>query len=76
MAEVAAAATMLSATDACRDRLAAFYHWSDRQRLQVALAIARRHRVSLPIMRRWSATEGFADAFDEFARELKRHRPA
>jgi hypothetical protein len=68
--------TMLSATDACRDRLAAFYHWSDRQSLEVAVSIARRHRVSLAAMRRWSVAEGFADAFDEFARELKRHRPA
>lgn len=63
--------TMLSATDACRDRLAAFYHWSDRQSLDVALAIARRNRISLPAVRRWSAAEGFADAFDEFARLLK-----
>lgn len=66
--------TMLSATDACRDRLAAFYHWSDRQSLDVALAIARRHRVSLAAIRRWSAAEGFAAGFDEFARALKRTR--
>ena len=29
-------ALVLSATDSCRDRLAAFYHWNDRQSLDVA----------------------------------------
>lgn len=35
----------LSPTDACRDRLAAFYHWPDRQSLEVAVEIALRNRV-------------------------------
>ncbi len=43
---------VLSATDACRDRLAAFYHWNDRQGLEVAVAIARRHRVNMGIIQR------------------------
>jgi hypothetical protein len=30
----------LSATDCCRDRLAAFYHWNDRQSLDAAVDIA------------------------------------
>ena len=33
-------ALVLSATDSCRDRLAAFYHWNDRQSLDVAVSIA------------------------------------
>lgn len=37
----------LSPTDACRDRLAAFYHWSDRGGLAAAVAIAQRHRVNM-----------------------------
>ena len=36
----------LSATDSCRDRLAAFYHWNDRQSLRVAAAIAAARRVN------------------------------
>ena len=36
----------LSATDSCRDRLAAFYHWSDRQSLRSAVDIAVRSAVS------------------------------
>jgi hypothetical protein len=64
----------LSATDSCRDRLAAFYHWNDRQSLQTAVRIARRHRVDLEIIRSWSIGEGMGAKFDEFRRELGRRR--
>jgi len=69
-------ALVLSATDSCRDRLAAFYHWNDRGSLDVAVAIALRNRVSLPIIQRWSQEEGFPAGFAEFALELKRARAA
>ncbi len=69
-------ALTLSATDSCRDRLAAFYHWNDRQSLDVAVSIARRNRVDLARIRRWSAREGFADRFVEFLAELRRRRGA
>jgi hypothetical protein len=64
----------LSATDSCRDRLAAFYHWRDRQSLETAVLIATRHRVNLRKIREWSAREGGAEGFDEFRRELARRR--
>lgn len=72
---------VLSATDSCRDRLAAYYHWNDRQSLDVAVAIARRNRVDVEVIRRWSADEGFPDRFDEFMRHAgvrragRRRRP-
>jgi hypothetical protein len=58
-------ALVLSATDSC-DRVAAFYHWNDRQSLDVAVSIARRNRIDLARVRRWSAREGFTDRFVEF----------
>ena len=75
-----ARALVLSPTDSCRDRLAAFYHWNDRQSLAVAVAIARRNRVKLAAIHRWSVTEGAEHRFDEFLAELgtargKRSRP-
>ena len=63
---------ILSATDSCRDRLAAFYHWGDRQSLRVAVRIAIAHRVSLAKIRRWSIQEGARGGFEQFANELKR----
>ena len=65
---------MLSATDSCRDRLAAFYHWNDRQSLDVALGIALAQRVSVAVIRRWSLAEGFPERFEEFLDELRRAR--
>lgn len=61
---------MLSATDACRDRLAAFYHWNDRQSLDTAIKIARRRSVTMAVIRRWSEREGQMEKFREFAREV------
>jgi len=73
----------LSATDSCRDRLAGFYHWGDRQALAAAVAIALRHRVNLQTIRRWSEVEGASDQCREFesarmrarARGAKSRRP-
>lgn len=64
----------LSATDSCRDRLAAFYFWSDRQSLQVAIWIALQNRVDSRRVREWSIEEGHETAFEEFAAALKRAR--
>ena len=64
----------LSATDSCRDRLAAFYHWSDRQSLQSAVEIAVRARVKMAAIRAWSEREGAADKFDEFKTQVAARR--
>lgn len=60
----------LSPTDSCRDRLAAFYHWSDRQSLTSAVQIARHARVNMTAIRAWSEREGAADQFAEFQRQV------
>lgn len=67
-------ALVLSPTDSCRDRLAAFYHWNDRQSLAVSVSIALRNRVNLAAIRRWSSAEGAAHGFDEFLAELRAAR--
>jgi hypothetical protein len=67
---------LLSATDSCRDRLAAFYHWKDRQSLQTAVAIAARHPVDLEGIRSWSVREGASRGFEEFMGDLRVARAA
>jgi len=64
----------LSPTDSCRDRLAAFYHWSDRQSLRSAVEVALRVRVNMAAIRRWSDREGALDKFEEFRDEVARRR--
>jgi len=68
----AARTLALSATDSCRDRLAAFYHWRDRQALAAAVSIAARHPVVMKRVREWSGSEGHHDGFEEFLTELRR----
>ncbi len=64
----------LSPTDSCRDRLAAFYHWNDRQSLDVAVRIATRNRLAWSVIRNWSAAEGFADRYQEFLAAVRQAR--
>jgi hypothetical protein len=66
----------LSATDACRDRLAAFFHWNDRQSLAAAVAIAARNRVGFGKVREWSREEGNLKGYAIFIAELRRARQA
>lgn len=70
----AARALMLSATDSCRDRLAAYYFWNDRQSLMAAIEIARRNPVQLRRIKDWSEREGQVTAFTTFLKALKRGR--
>jgi hypothetical protein len=64
----------LSATDSCRDRLAAFYYWNDIQSLRVAADIAIERRVDLKAIRRWSVREGRAAEFNRFETEVRVRR--
>lgn len=65
---------LLSATDSCRDRLAAFYHWNDRQSLDAAVRIGLRNRININRIRAWSARESASARFQQFLRELARAR--
>ncbi len=69
-----ATVTMLSATDSCRDRLAAYYHWSDLQSLRAAVEIASRHRVSIARVRDWSIAGGAEDRLVRFEKALAERR--
>lgn len=67
-------ALVLSPTDSCRDRLAAFYHWRDRQSLRLAVLIARAHPVDLKVIESWSRAEDSLEGFETFLQELARPR--
>ena len=61
---------LLSPTDCVRDRLAAFFHWGDREALAQAVLVTRAQPVELDEVCRWSRAERSADRFEEFVREL------
>ena len=64
---------VILATDSCRDRLAAFYHFGDRSALEQALAIQRAQpdSVDLHLVREWSDREGHAERCAEFLAAVK-----
>lgn len=64
---------VISPTDSCRDRLAAFFHWNDYGGLEQALAVekAQRERIDFDLIRKWSKREGAEDKFEEFKRRMR-----
>lgn len=62
---------LLSPTQCVMDRLAAFYHWKDRQSLEQALLVAQNHPIKLEKIKKWSLAEGMMDKFQIFSEKLK-----
>jgi hypothetical protein len=67
---VAGSLRLLSPTDCVKDRLAAFFHWNDRQSLEQALLVAQAQRIDLKEVRRWSKSEGNEAKFRVFEQKL------
>ena len=61
---------LLSPTDCAKDRLAAFYHWNDKQSLEQAVLVARNANVDLREIQRWSRGAGMQDKLKEFKKAL------
>jgi hypothetical protein len=61
---------ILSPTDCVKDRLAAYYHWNDRQCLEQAVLVAQSTDVDLNEIERWSRHEGKSDTFAGIASRL------
>jgi hypothetical protein len=57
-----------------KDRLAAYYHFGDRQGLIQASMVAGENEVDIEDVRRWSKGEGKLAEFDEFRAVLKDSR--
>jgi hypothetical protein len=61
---------LLSPTDCVKDRLAAFFHWNDRQALEQALLVAVTQKVDLKDVRRWAAGERNEEKYQSFLDRL------
>ena len=57
---------LLTPTHCVMDRLAAYYHWNDRQSLEQALLVAERHPVNMVEIKRWSDKEGMTEKYMVF----------
>jgi hypothetical protein len=65
---------ILTPTQCAMDRLAAFYHWSDRQALDQAVLVATQQTVDIMEIEQWSIREGRSTEFTEFAARVARKR--
>jgi hypothetical protein len=65
---------LLSPTDCVKDRLAAFYHWNDRQCLQQAVWVAQERDVDWNEIERWSRQEREMQKFEAFRKKFDAER--
>jgi len=61
---------LLSPTDCVKDRLAAYYHWNDPQSLKQALMVAKKQKIDLKEIKRWSKVEENEKKFQTFCEKL------
>ena len=65
---------LLSPTDCVKDRLAAFYHWDDRQSLDQAILVCSNKHIDLKEVERWSIHEGMNNKYKKFIKFLSEKR--
>lgn len=57
---------MLGSTDCVRQRLSMYYRFADQDALRDAVLVAKRHRIDMELVKRWSHWEWASDKFDDF----------
>lgn len=62
---------MLTPTDCVKDRLAAFYHWDDKQCLEQAIMVAVAQKIDYENIKSWSKKERSLKKFNLFIKSLK-----
>jgi len=66
---------LLSPTECVKDRLAAYYHWQDRQCLEQAAMVAAENQIDFAEIERWSKKEGMAPEFKKIIKVLTGDTP-
>ncbi len=61
---------IISPTDCVKDRLAAYYHWNDKQCLVQAKYVSQTQDVDLEEVQAWSEREGMLAKFEKIKKEL------
>ena len=64
---------IISPTDCVKDRLAAYYHWGDRQSLEQAVLVAKDNKIDLDELERWSKAEGKLMVFHQIKQRFEEH---
>lgn len=62
---------LLTPTHSVMDRLAGYFHWNDKQNLDQALMIAKKHPIKIKEVESWAKDEGMSDKYEIFLNKLK-----
>lgn len=65
---------LLTPTHSVMDRLAGYFHWNDKQNLDQALMISRKHSIKMKEIELWAKKEGELEKFEIFRKELMRSK--
>ena len=65
---------LLTPTDCIKDRLAAYYHWDDRQSLEQAVWVAQANDFDMESIKVWSLHEGMLEKYTLFENNLKEEK--
>lgn len=65
---------LLTPTHSVMDRLAGYFHWNDKQNLDQALMIAKKHPIKIQEIQKWSKSEGEFQKFEVFRERLSRDK--
>jgi hypothetical protein len=65
---------LLTPTHSVMDRLAGYFHWNDKQNLDQALMIAKKHPIKIREIETWSKSEGELEKFKIFRERLLRDK--
>jgi len=62
---------LLTPTDSVKDRLAAYYHWDDKQSLEQAILVCQSQVVKISEIKKFSEAEGMIEKFHKIKKKLK-----
>lgn len=65
---------LYSPTQCVMDRLAAWFHWHDRNSLLQAIWVAEKHPISIQKIKKWAKSENEPQKLEEFIELLKKSR--
>lgn len=57
---------LFTPTDCVKDRLSAYYHWSDPQSLEQAIMVAKNQKINIKEIELWSRKENKLEEFNKF----------
>ena len=63
---------LLTPTDCIKDRLTAYFFWNDQQSLDQAIMVAKRNKIHLSEIKKWSEKQGEIEKYEVFKKKYRK----